>query len=160
VLNLLAFAFIPASFAAVFCVAVYTWIGSVPAAQHPTATFNWLVGDLLALSSVTPFLLEFCIPAVRDFLGLLPVVDSSASTGRMPQSRAAATLENAALAFAFLFSLLFVFGWNPRANAHLFYLLFLPILWIAARRGVRRHRQGKRRQSFFAISARLGHQLR
>jgi integral membrane sensor domain MASE1 len=38
---------------------------------------------------------------------------------------------------ALLAALLLVFGWNSRANAHLFYLLFLPVLWIAVRRGMR-----------------------
>jgi hypothetical protein len=43
--------------------------GGVKWVDYGIAAFNWWVGDAVALSSVTPFLLELVLPPVRRFLG-------------------------------------------------------------------------------------------
>src|SRR4029077_4309214 len=43
--------------------------GSVPARDFAKATLNWWVGDTVALTGLTPFLLVFVMPAVKRFGG-------------------------------------------------------------------------------------------
>jgi PAS domain S-box-containing protein len=137
VLNLLVHSLLASFFVSFFCSGLLCWSGSIPPRQYLPAALNWLIGDMVALSSVTPFLLEFLLPEARRFLGLAPPVELQVSVSSA-QRRTKIFAENAAFFVAFVLSLFFVFGRNSDgANAHLFYLLFLPILWIAVRRGLR-----------------------
>lgn len=99
--------------------------------------FTWWIADVVALFSVTPFLLEFVLPAVRKFL------DHPAGQATVDQPTTLASssprriLENLGFLAALCLSFFVTFGNSFARSAHLFYLFFLPIVWIATRRGLR-----------------------
>ena len=133
VLTLLLFS-LGVSFVAAFTgTAVLYYSGKVPSLDYLTAAFNWWIGDAVALSSVSTFLLEFVLPYLRRFLGMPEIFPTHLSSGPRQHRR----LEVLAFLAALFVSLTLVFGWAPTHSASLFYLLFLPIIWIAVRRGLR-----------------------
>ena len=133
VLTLLLFS-LGVSFVAAFTgTAVLYYSGKVPSLDYLTAAFNWWIGDAVALSSVSTFLLEFVLPHLRRFLGMPEIFPTHLSTGPRHHRR----LEVLAFLAALFVSLTLVFGWTSNHSASLFYLLFLPIIWIAVRRGLR-----------------------
>ena len=133
-LLVLRFSLVAAAASALFSAAVLVWSGAIPAHEYLRAAFNWGVGDAVALCSITPLILEFVMPFLFGFLGMTPPVSPLLPVPSSAERRKR-FLKDAAFCVVLLSSLLMVFG--PRANAHFFYLLFLPILWIAIRRGLR-----------------------
>ena len=134
VINLLGVSLL-ASFSAAFCgTAILVWSGEIPSMDYARAVFNWWIGDAVALSSVTPFLLEFVVPWSRGFLGL-------SGAPSLPRGRPSWTRGQLFESTGFLASLVFLvylaFGNDFARSAHLFYLFFLPLIWIAIRRGLR-----------------------
>jgi two-component system, sensor histidine kinase and response regulator len=112
----------------------------VPAGGYLNAALNWAIGDSVAISSFTPFLLVFVLPAVRRFGGL-----SDPSAGlEDPVSEASPNeahginrwLESLAFGIVILGALWVVLG-PASPNHDEFYIFFLPIIWIAVRRGLR-----------------------
>jgi len=116
--------------------AVLVHSGEISSANYAQAAFNWWIGDAVALSSVTPFLLEFFIPWCRRYLGYAGAQESAPAEKKWTWSRSE-ILEY----FGFLASLglliYLAFGNSFARSAHLFYLFFLPLIWIAIRRGIR-----------------------
>ena len=116
--------------------AILVWSGEIPAVNYVQAAFNWWIGDAVALSSLTPFLLEFVVPWCRRYLGFAGAEESALAAKNWAWTRAE-ILES----FGFLASLAFLiylaFGNTFARSAHLFYLFFLPVIWIAIRRGLR-----------------------
>ncbi|HET6931653.1 MAG TPA: PAS domain S-box protein [Candidatus Acidoferrum sp.] len=116
--------------------AVLVWSREIALADYAQATFNWWIGDAVALSSITPFLLEFVIPWCRRYLGFATAQELARRESNWTWSRPE-LIEY----FCFLASLAFLvylaFGNSFARSAHLFYLFFLPLIWIAIRRGVR-----------------------
>jgi two-component system, LuxR family, sensor kinase FixL len=103
----------------------------------PPEAFNWWVGDAVALSSLAPFLMEFVLPSVGRFLGM----ESARVEPERSENKAKHTgkrrLEAAGFGAALVLSFYVVFGSHLARSANLFYLFFLPIVWIAMRRGLR-----------------------
>jgi PAS domain S-box-containing protein len=116
--------------------AVLVRSGQISSGDYAQAAFNWWIGDAVALSSVTTFLLEFFIPWCRRYLGYAGAEESGLVEKKWNWSRTR-IIEN----FGFLASLGFLvylaFGNSFARSAHLFYLFFLPLIWIAIRRGIR-----------------------
>jgi len=111
--------------------------GSVKWHDYRLAAFSWWVGDAVALSSVAPFLLEFVLPTVRQFLrteGRPPSIEKPESKREISGKSLA---EVCGFCGALLFFFYMVFGSQLARSANLFYLFFLPIIWIAMRRGLR-----------------------
>ena len=116
------------------------WNKSISRADYPTATLNWLIGDSVALVSLTPFLLIHVFPRLKERGELY------ANPGRQLQTFVASSfgrvrstarfLEPIAQAVSILLTLFIVFGSDFAQSYELFYLFFLPIIWIAARRGM------------------------
>jgi PAS domain S-box-containing protein len=126
-----------ASFTVAACgTAVLVRSGEISSADYARAAFNWWIGDAVALSSITPFLLEFFIPWCRRYLGYAGTQESAPAEKNWAWSRTQ-IIES----FGFLASLGFLiylaFGNSFARSAHLFYLFFLPLIWIAIRRGIR-----------------------
>ena len=126
-----------ASFAVAACgTAVLVHSGEISYPDYAQAAFNWWIGDAVALSSLTPFLLEFFIPWCRRYLGYAGAQESAPAKKKWDWSRAQ-IIES----FGFLASLglliYLAFGNSFARSAHLFYLFFLPLIWIAIRRGIR-----------------------
>ncbi|MGB7731958.1 MAG: MASE1 domain-containing protein [Candidatus Acidiferrum sp.] len=70
VLNLLGYSLAASFVAACAGTAILASAGNVPSGDYKRAAFDWWIGDAVALSSVSTFLLEFCLPPLRRFLGI------------------------------------------------------------------------------------------
>ena len=138
--------FVMVTLAASFCVAAagsaaFIWTGTLRRADYPRAVLNWWVGDAVALICLTPFLLIHFTPWLRR--RAFPNDSVVSQTASPPSIRAVSgshvtrAIETCAQGASILLSLWFVFGWNLVKSYDLFYLFFLPILWIAVRRGLR-----------------------
>ncbi|HUL32508.1 MAG TPA: PAS domain S-box protein [Candidatus Eisenbacteria bacterium] len=114
--------------------AILVWSGNIPRTDYAQAAFNWWIGDAVALFSVTPFLLEFVIPWCRR---ILYFEDPHSAADKRPPWTRQAILESAGLFASLAFIIYFVFDNSFARSAHLFYLLFLPLIWAALRRGLR-----------------------
>jgi two-component system, LuxR family, sensor kinase FixL len=77
------------------------------------------------------------LPPLRRFLGVCPVVATSIPPEVIPRSQRKSLAEVAAFSAALVLSFFLAFGWHASSSGNLFYLLFLPIIWIAVRRGLR-----------------------
>jgi PAS domain S-box-containing protein len=134
VMNLLGVTLLASFLVATSGTAILVWSREIPPIDYPRAAFNWWIGDAVALSSVTPFLLEFVIPWSRRFLKI-------SGTPPSANTRPAWTRGELLESFGFLASLAILvylaFGNSFARGAHLFYLFFLPLIWIAIRRGFR-----------------------
>ncbi len=138
--------FVMVTLAASFCVAAsgsaaFVWAGTLRRADYPRAVLNWWVGDAVALICLTPFLLIHFTPWLKRRAfpndSVLSQPDSPPSIRKVGGSPVTRTIETCAQGASILLSLWFVFGWNLVKSYDLFYLFFLPILWIAVRRGLR-----------------------
>ncbi len=99
-----------------------------------SAAAEWWVSDALAIIAFAPFVLVFVAPRVGRWL-------SSGSAGRLSaaqQARPSATeiLELTAQSGLVVFAIWFVFGYAPAVPYQPLYLLFVPVIWIAVRRGL------------------------
>jgi PAS domain S-box-containing protein len=137
--------FVVVALGASFCVAAagsacFVWAGTLRRADYPKAVLNWWVGDAVALICLTPFLLIHFTPWLRRRAHPCTSAFSHPDTVpaiRVVGSPVARRIESYAQGASILLSLWVVFGWNLVKSYDLFYLFFLPILWIAVRRGLR-----------------------
>jgi len=88
--------------------------GHLPAADAQWALLRYWIGDLIGIAVVTPFLLIY------------------AAAGRLPRL----SLESLAQAIAILLALILIFGLVGGAHLRLFYVLFVPIVWMGLRKGL------------------------
>jgi PAS domain S-box-containing protein len=116
--------------------AVLVRSGQISSGDYAQAAFNWWIGDAVALSSVTPFLLEFFIPWCRRYLGYAGAEESAPAGKKWDWSRTR-ILETFGFFASLGFLIYLAFGNSFARSAHLFYLFFLPLIWIAIRRGIR-----------------------
>jgi signal transduction histidine kinase len=95
-------------------VALLCLVGLVPWVDYTAAALRYWVGDVIGIAVVTPFLL-------------------TALTQSKPVSP---TWETAFQIAAIILTLSIVFGSEAGQQLQLFYILFLPIVWIAVRSGL------------------------
>jgi len=115
--------------------------GPVPASDFAKAALNWWVGDAVALMGLTPFLLVFVMPAVRRFGGY----GQESSEGPSAEAESAGSGWELVgrwaelVAFVAVVSvMLWIILTGQRAESNeLFYLFFVPLIWMAMRRGLR-----------------------
>ena len=136
VTNILGVTLLASLAAAASGTAILVWSGEIALADYAQAAFNWWIGDAVALSSLTPFLLEFFLPWCRRYLGVTGTGQPEPSAKFMAWSRAE-ILESCGFLASLGFLIYPAFGSSFARSAHLFYLFFLPLIWIAIRRGVR-----------------------
>jgi PAS domain S-box-containing protein len=139
--DVLQFVFV--AFLASFCVAVagsalLVWDRTLRPAEFPMAALNWWVGDAAALICFTPFLLLHVIPKLREYASLTRAADAVSFRGRRRSGlpRARRVLEEALQLLSIPVILWIVFSWDLARSFELYYLFFIPILWIAVRRGI------------------------
>src|SRR5579863_3110582 len=115
--------------------------GEIPRGEYLRATMNWWVGDSVALASVTPFLLVYVIPGLRQYTGTDE--QTAARVGQtneqgVHESRGMRRwVESIAFGVSILAGLWIVLSGKITRGDEMFYLLFLPITWMAVRRGLR-----------------------
>jgi PAS domain S-box-containing protein len=114
---------------------------SIPWNEYVKAALNWWVGDAVAIACLTPFCLVFLMTAVRRFVGLAATekdVESTPPAKSIHQAHGLLrSVESIAIGGVILGSLWAVLGPHSKDNHDMFYLFFLPIIWIAVRRGLR-----------------------
>ncbi len=95
---------------------------------------DWWATDALAIITFTPFLLVYVAPLVGRWLR------SGSESHLSPAWRARASstkiLELTAQSGFVVFAIWFVFGYAPAIPYQPLYLLFVPVIWIAVRRGL------------------------
>ena len=98
------------------------------------AAFGWYVGDMVALLAFAPFLLIHVLPWVRKSLAPQSTSPTTANPAHVKVSRLA---EGIAQAAGILGVLWIMFG-RTLGPYQLFYLPFVPIIWVAMRNGIQR----------------------
>jgi PAS domain S-box-containing protein len=117
-----------------------TWEDPKLVAEYPTMVMNWAVGDSVGMVSVTPFVLVHVMPwfvrrANRNGLGAGTQSPAEAQYTARPLKRLSA-VESVAQIASVVFAMWIVFGSKFGESYDLFYLFFLPIMWIAVRQGI------------------------
>jgi signal transduction histidine kinase len=102
---------------ATISVGAFTGAGLLETERFTAATTRYWIGDMIGIAVVTPFLLL-------------------AHTFRAHQLSARALAEAIAQGLAIIAAVWLVFGVRAADEFRLFYLLFLPLIWAAARFGV------------------------
>lgn len=99
------------------------------------ASLTWLLGDEVGLLGIAPFLLIYVCPWIRQRLLSEPI--EPARNRHVPRwtSKVWSRLE-AVAQIATIAALLWVMF--ALASGQLFYLIFIPIIWVALRQGIRR----------------------
>jgi len=110
--------------------------GSVKSSDYLAATANWWLGDAVAINSLTPFLLVFVVPHIRAWMkgNQLP---AKKLAGNQRTLTGMEILEMILQCAGLLAALWLVFGLRVAYLYQPLYLSFIPIIWIAVRRGVR-----------------------
>lgn len=108
--------------------------------QSWSAAFSWYAGDAIAILGVAPFFLVHIFPWVRKGLAgtpETPVPQHEIPKGWENHSLFFELAETLGQAVSILFVLWVMFG-HAFGSMQLYYLAFIPILWIAMRQGVRK----------------------
>jgi PAS domain S-box-containing protein len=113
----------------------------IPWSGYVKASLDWWVGDAVAIACLTPFCLVLVIPVVRRFAGLTQTAADmeSASAGKSIHEAQGfwRAIESLCFVAAIVGSLWLALGPRSAGNQNMFYVFFLPIVWIAVRRGLR-----------------------
>ncbi|MDP9147272.1 MAG: response regulator [Acidobacteriota bacterium] len=112
---------------------------AIPWHDYVTAALNWWIGDAVAIACLTPFALVFVIPTLRAFVGeknAREQLDENAAVDRHEFHGFYRVLESVGFAAAMAGSLWVVLKHGSAVEHEMFYLFFLPIIWIAVRRGL------------------------
>ncbi len=111
--------------------------GLLSRADFFRGTFDWWVSDAISIVSFTPFLLLYLAPWARSWTkGQSSRTADLVSKQPVPSSRD--ILEQVLQFVSIALAVWLVFGFAPAARYHPFYILFVPVVWIAVRRGLRR----------------------
>jgi PAS domain S-box-containing protein len=113
------------------------WTDLIHRGDYIKASLNWFIGDSVALLCVTPFLLIHVMPWVRE-RGEQYARGDQVKTPSLPwrATGRGGVLESSAQAGSVLLALVIVFASNLAQSHELFYLLFLPTIWVAVRHGM------------------------
>lgn len=117
--------------------ALFVWSGLLAPEALAKGVLNWWICDAASLVCFAPFLLVHVNPQLRRLAGLptgsLEIPHLGRRRTGLTQIRR--SLETVFQLLSIVFTLWIVFGWNLARSFELYYLFFLPILWIAVRRG-------------------------
>ena len=138
----LLFVALPLSGAAAFLATLMLILDHViPWNTYVQAAVNWWIGDAVAIACLTPFCLVMVVPVLRRFAGLTQTAGDmeSASKGKNVHEAQGAhrVLESIGFGLALVATLWLALGSRSSGNQNMFYIFFLPIVWIAVRRGLR-----------------------
>jgi PAS domain S-box-containing protein len=113
---------------------------AVPWNEYVKASLNWWVGDAVAIACLTPFCLVFVMPEVRRFVGFVQTaadVESDSQANSIHEAHGFSWIfESICFLTIIAGALWFVLGPSSADNHDMFYVFFLPIIWIAVRRGL------------------------
>ena len=112
----------------------------IPSKEYLRATFNWWIGDAVAIGSITPFILIHVLPRLRRFVGdpePANTLQDTVVTGRHEFHGIQRAVESALIAACIAAVLWIALSGHWSRGDQMFYLLFLPLIWVAVRRGLR-----------------------
>jgi PAS domain S-box-containing protein len=117
-----------------------TWADPKLVAEYPRMVMNWAVGDSVGMVSVTPFLLVHVMPWFLKQSNRydLPVSRRSAEHvyEGLELPKKSRPLELVVQIASIALPMWIVFGSKLGESYDLFYLFFLPVIWIAVRQGI------------------------
>jgi two-component system sensor kinase FixL len=130
------------------CVAAFAGTGFlvldhlIHSQEYLQATFNWWVGDAVAIGSITPFCLIYVLPGLRRFAGYSEPARTSVNQppvvlGRHELQGIRRASESGLFAVCLIAALWMALSGHWSRGNEMFYLLFLPLIWMAVRRGLR-----------------------
>jgi diguanylate cyclase (GGDEF)-like protein/PAS domain S-box-containing protein len=127
---------------------------SIPWSEFWPSAWGWFAGDGIGLLGVAPFLLIHVFPWVRRLLS--PTTKEVGQENKLPRRIArfnpVHVAETMGQAVAIMGVLWIMFG--PQfGSRQLFYLSFVPIIWIAMRQGIRRAVSGMLALNFGMVVA-------
>jgi diguanylate cyclase (GGDEF)-like protein/PAS domain S-box-containing protein len=102
-----------------------------------SAAFGWFIGDMVALLALAPFLLIHVLPWIRKNLAPQSTIPASPPAANTAPVKVSHLAEGFAQAAGIMGVLWITFG-QTLAHLQLFYLCFVPIIWVAMRNGIRR----------------------
>ena len=113
----------------------------IPAQGYLLATMNWWVGDAVAIGSIVPFSLIYIVPLLRRYLGYSErdgkAGESAHRAGRHELQGFGRSLESGLFAAGIVAVLWAALSGRFSRGNEMFYLLFLPLILVAVRRGLR-----------------------
>jgi len=114
----------------------------IPAREYFPATMNWWIGDAVSIGSIAPFCLIYVLPRLRRFAGYAELSGTTEDVAIPTRGRHEAqgiwrTLESGLFALSLVAALWMALSGYWFRGSELFYLLFLPLIWMAVRRGLR-----------------------
>lgn len=109
---------------------------TIPWSQFWQSAAGWFVGDTTGLLGFAPFLLIHVLPSVRSYLAG-DAVSAQKPRRRIRVLRVAQMLELAGQILSIPLILWLMFS-GPFASKQLFYLAFIPVIWISMRHGIQR----------------------
>lgn len=95
---------------------------------------EWWTSDALAIVAFTPFVVIFVTPLVKHWLK--PEAEFHSPWNWKTNSTSVEILESVAQASFVAFAIWLVFGYAPAIPYQPLYLLFIPVIWVAVRRGL------------------------
>jgi len=107
---------------------------TITRSDYWSAASGWFIGDMVALLALAPFLLIHVLPWVRKNLAPQSTSLTTAHAAQVNVFHLAEGFAQVAGIVAFLW---IMFG-RTFAPLQLFYLSFVPIIWVAMRNGIRR----------------------
>jgi diguanylate cyclase (GGDEF)-like protein/PAS domain S-box-containing protein len=108
--------------------------GRIRLSEALRTTVEWWFSDALAVIAFAPFVLVYVAPLVGRWLRSGSGVRLSPS--RQAHFSATEILELLAQSGFVVFAIWFVFGYAPALPYQPLYLLFIPVIWVAVRRGL------------------------
>jgi PAS domain S-box-containing protein len=113
----------------------------IPAPEYLLATMNWWIGDAVAIGSIVPFSLIYIVPHLRQYLGYPErdgkVEEAAHSAGRHELQGFGRAAESGLFAAGIVAVLWAALSGRFSRGNEMFYLLFLPLILVAVRRGLR-----------------------
>ena len=114
---------------------------AIKPSEYLRASITWWVGDAVTLASLTPFLLVYVMPWLLRYCHVSGAGAEERAAKKTALRRASHTMlvwiESLLLAASIGGTLWIVFLGRYSHRSELFYLFFLPIIWMAVRRGLR-----------------------
>ncbi len=110
--------------------------GGIRRGDYGRAAFQWWLGDSAGIAGLSPFLLLFIAPRLRAWLaGSSLILERAGPAWEVPDPSELMewVIQLASIAVAIWLAIIF----KPVAVYHPLYTLFIPIIWIAARHGLR-----------------------
>jgi PAS domain S-box-containing protein len=113
----------------------------IPASGYLLATMNWWIGDAVAIGSIVPFSLIYIVPHLRQYMGFSErngkAAEAAHKAGRHELQGFGRAVESGLFAAGIVAVLWAALSGRFSRGNEMFYLLFLPLILVAVRRGLR-----------------------